>query len=337
MVVSVLIPTYRRLEFLKRAVADVRLQTYKDWELVVSDDEIGDNETWRWLTQEALRDSRIKIVKNMQDRHGQVFNVNNGLRVCRGEWIKLLFDDDRMLPNCLEEMVGVTHRIEPYEVATGGEVVMIGCRAQKWRNGQFVGDEVDFTIGSTQSNRDATINIVDQSDCRRAICMYDRWNGRTPTHMLIRRSAIESGALMPEDGRYYVPVDIVWFARILAHGSYAMTDRVLVGQCEGEVESITSGAKSNEFALDAELKKAYSDIFESMPIEERQSLSVGDVISEINGIRGIYHIKCCHWLGGIKMILKSIGINRGALLVLRWLLQESFPKHFSATKRIVIC
>ena len=107
MFVSVLIPTYRRLELLKRAIADVRSQTYEDWELVISDDEVGDNETWQWLTREMSNDPRIRIIKNLQNKHGQVFNVNNGLKVCKGEWIKPFFDDDRMNRDCLEKMVGM--------------------------------------------------------------------------------------------------------------------------------------------------------------------------------------------------------------------------------------
>ena len=44
MLVSVLIPTYKRLQFLKCAVEDVLVQTFKDWEIVVSDDEVGEGE-----------------------------------------------------------------------------------------------------------------------------------------------------------------------------------------------------------------------------------------------------------------------------------------------------
>ena len=44
MKVSVAMPTYKRLPQLKRAVDDVLSQTYKDWELVISDDEEGEGE-----------------------------------------------------------------------------------------------------------------------------------------------------------------------------------------------------------------------------------------------------------------------------------------------------
>lgn len=140
MLISVLIPTYRRLALLKRAVEDVFRQTYKNWELIISDDEPTNGETWLWLQDLADRDHRVRIVKNQSGKHGQVFNVNNGLRKCKGEWVKILFDDDRMLPECLAKMANVATRLS--------NVAMIGCRAQKWRNGCYNGDEKDIPAWS---------------------------------------------------------------------------------------------------------------------------------------------------------------------------------------------
>lgn len=317
MLVSVLVPTYKRLALLKRAVADVRAQTYNEWELIVSDDEVGEGETWQWLMQESASDSRIRVIKNLGDKHGQVFNVNNGLRVCKGEWIKPLFDDDRMLPNCLERMVSVAEKLS--------DAAMIGCRAQKWRDGQYVGDEKDFAHGE--------VDVIRSVDAQRAILMYDRWNGRTPTHMMIRKDAIDAGAYMPTDERYKIPVDWVWFARILAHGDYAMMRDVLVHQREGEVSSITGGARNDEIGVDRELFMAYLDIYNESSYGVKRRLSWRWVESEINGVRGIYHLKCGRIKQGLCMVGKMLSSFHGTIMTGRWLLQETFPSHFPATKR----
>lgn len=44
--ISVAIPTYRRLPMLRRAIESVFAQTYADWEVVISDDEAPSGETW---------------------------------------------------------------------------------------------------------------------------------------------------------------------------------------------------------------------------------------------------------------------------------------------------
>jgi len=317
MLVSVLIPTYKRLQFLKRAVEDVFAQIFSDWEIVVSDDEVGEGETWKWLKEVAAKDQRIRIFKNDGPKHGQVFNVNNGLKECRGDWIKVLFDDDRMLPECLEKMLAAARRVPG--------VAMIGCRAQKWRNGVHVGDEKDFAKGD--------IDVISKDDCQMAVLKFDRWNGRTPTHMLIRNDAIRAGALMPEDGRYNVPVDVVWFSKILNVGSYVMMRDVLVQQREGEVASVTSGARADEQNLDKELFLAYRDVYDALHQAKKKCITWRAVEGEINGIRGIYHLKCGRFGLGLKMILKMLKSIRAPFLTLRWLLQESFPGHFPATNR----
>lgn len=324
--ISIAIPTYKRLRFLKRAVEDVYSQTYADWELVISDDEEGgETETWQWLKELAAKDPRVRIFKNKRTKHGQAWNLNNALLNCRGEWIKPFYDDDRMLPECLEKMVGACERCKSQ---TNLNVVLIGCRAQKWRNGKYAGDEKDFCRGG--------IDVIKQMDAQRAICMYDRWNGRTPMHMLMRLDLIEKGALMPEEVPYKVPVDTVWFAKMLQHGDYAMMRDVLVCQCEGEVASITGGARADESALDLELFAAYRDVYEMIPRRNRRGLTWRAVESQINGIRGIYHCSQHRFGKGMSMLLKSFKSIRGTFLTLRWFIQELLAPHCSASRRFCI-
>src|SRR5262245_58126894 len=99
--ISVAVPTYRRLRMLRRAVESVFAQTFTDWELVVSDDEVPSGETWRFLNKLASSDRRVRPIKNGSPR-GAAFNHSSALRAARGEWIKILEDDDVLKPDCLE-------------------------------------------------------------------------------------------------------------------------------------------------------------------------------------------------------------------------------------------
>jgi len=318
--ISVLIPTYKRLPFLKRAVSSVFSQTYVDWELVISDDEADEGETWQWLKELSAHNSKVRIIKNAGPKHGQVYNVNNGLRECRGDWIKILFDDDGILPDCLSKMMRVVDRTT--------SAVMIGCRAQQWRNGVYCGDEKNYASSSC--------DLIRSPDCRLAILKFDRWNGRTPTHMLMRRTVVDRNVLMLDEGGLRLAVDWTWFARILDHGDYAMMGDVLVQQREGEVSSLTGEVRDDAACLDRELSVAYKLILDGMSAHLQRRISYANVKAELNGIRGIYHLRCRRYSLGLKMIMKSLANWKGPLLTLRWLLQETFPGRFSATKRMAI-
>jgi glycosyltransferase involved in cell wall biosynthesis len=87
-VVSVLIPTRRRPELLRRALASVMAQTHPHWEALVIDD--GEGEGLAAL--QRLGDPRVKGWSN--PGRGQVEARNAALAQARGEVIALLDDDD---------------------------------------------------------------------------------------------------------------------------------------------------------------------------------------------------------------------------------------------------
>jgi glycosyltransferase involved in cell wall biosynthesis len=106
--VSVCVPTYNGAAYLKECLASIQAQTFGDFEVVITDDASGD-ETIAIATEFARRDGRFRIHPNHQ-RLGLVGNWNQSIRLARGEWIKLVFQDDLLLPDCLERMVAVAQR-----------------------------------------------------------------------------------------------------------------------------------------------------------------------------------------------------------------------------------
>jgi glycosyltransferase involved in cell wall biosynthesis len=62
--ITVAIPTHRRLPLLRRAVESVFAQTFVDWEMVVSDNETPSGETWTFLNSVARADARIRPINN---------------------------------------------------------------------------------------------------------------------------------------------------------------------------------------------------------------------------------------------------------------------------------
>jgi glycosyltransferase involved in cell wall biosynthesis len=98
--VSVIIPTYRRPEALKRAVCSVLTQTYKNLELIVVDDNNPGDE-YRIETERVMsefNDARLKYLKHEMNRNGAAAR-NTGIRYSTGIYITFLDDDDEFLPD----------------------------------------------------------------------------------------------------------------------------------------------------------------------------------------------------------------------------------------------
>jgi glycosyltransferase involved in cell wall biosynthesis len=78
--------------------------------VLVQDDDSNDG-TCEIAREFAGCDTRFRIQKNPR-RLGLVGNWNACVQQARGEWIKFVFQDDLLLPGCLERMLAVAERTE---------------------------------------------------------------------------------------------------------------------------------------------------------------------------------------------------------------------------------
>jgi glycosyltransferase involved in cell wall biosynthesis len=101
--VSVCIPTYNGLQYLKECIDSAIGQTYSNIEIVICDDCSTDG-TWDLVNTYAAKDNRIKAFRNDKNL-GLVGNWNKCIGLVKGEWIKFLFQDDYLDTDCIAEMV----------------------------------------------------------------------------------------------------------------------------------------------------------------------------------------------------------------------------------------
>lgn len=104
--VTVCIPTYNGSQYLPKCLDSVLSQSDSGFEVLIVDDQSSDN-TWEMLNQYAAKDNRIRLFRNEQNL-GLVGNWNRCLELARGEWIKFVFQDDWLAPNCIERMVSAS-------------------------------------------------------------------------------------------------------------------------------------------------------------------------------------------------------------------------------------
>ena len=96
MKISIAIPTWefngRGSEYLNDLLRTIQIQSYKDFEVCISDHSI-DNEVVKELKQ---FEGKFKIVysKNENDRGNGPANTNKAIEMCSGDIIKVMFQDD---------------------------------------------------------------------------------------------------------------------------------------------------------------------------------------------------------------------------------------------------
>jgi glycosyltransferase involved in cell wall biosynthesis len=101
-IVSVVLPTFNRLEFLQPAIESVYAQTFADWELIIADDG-SDLETRQYL-QSLATDPRV-IVEWLSHSGKPSVVRNAAVKKAAGEYVAFLDSDDLWAPRKLERQV----------------------------------------------------------------------------------------------------------------------------------------------------------------------------------------------------------------------------------------
>ena len=111
--VSIIIPTYNRVEFLAISVNSVLNQTFTDFELIISDDASTDN-TRQYV--KSISDPRVKYICNDKNL-GIAATRNNALTSSEGQYIAFLDDDDEWFEDKLTLQIDKIKECPPQ---TGG-------------------------------------------------------------------------------------------------------------------------------------------------------------------------------------------------------------------------
>lgn len=101
--VSILIPVFNRQQFIAECIRSALNQTFKNIEVVVVDN-ASDDGTWEICQKFSAIDNRVRIFRNDTN----IGPVRNWLRCgeeAKGEFVKILFSDDTLEPNCIKEML----------------------------------------------------------------------------------------------------------------------------------------------------------------------------------------------------------------------------------------
>ena len=125
--VSIGMPVYNGENYIERAISSILAQTYKDFELIISDNASTDK------TQEICkmfvgRDNRVRYHRNSKNI-GAARNYNIVFRLSRGKYFKWAAHDDELAPAFLEDAVNVLEKNKDV-VLTQSEVNIINEKSE---------------------------------------------------------------------------------------------------------------------------------------------------------------------------------------------------------------
>jgi glycosyltransferase involved in cell wall biosynthesis len=103
--VSICIPTYNGEEYIEESIQSAISQTYPNLEIIVSDDASKDDTLA--IIERFKSKTKIPISIVHHNPQGIGANWNNCIIHSKGDYIKFLFQDDVLLPNCIETMMAM--------------------------------------------------------------------------------------------------------------------------------------------------------------------------------------------------------------------------------------
>lgn len=105
--VTVVVCMYNSSKTVIETLESVRLQTYKNVELIISDDDSRDDSVQickKWVEDNKDHFQRSLIITHTPNT-GTASNMNRAIKASKGEWIKGIAADDKLLPNCISDFV----------------------------------------------------------------------------------------------------------------------------------------------------------------------------------------------------------------------------------------
>ncbi len=105
--ISVVVITYNSAAFVRETLDSIHAQSYRNLELIISDDCSKDNTVdvcSEWVEQHKDRFVDCKII-SVEQNTGVSANINRGFRAAKGVYIKDIAGDDLLLSDCIEKNV----------------------------------------------------------------------------------------------------------------------------------------------------------------------------------------------------------------------------------------
>lgn len=238
--VSVIIPTYNRPDYLKQAIASAIKQTYQNIEIIVSDNCSPENPQ---ALVASFGDSRIRFWRH-QENVGMLANQQHAFKMAQGKYVASLHDDDIWNEDFLAKLVP--------SLEASSELILAFCD-------QYIidADSIINNIGTEENTRGYKrdklakgihqpfykIGLVDKSIPTAASCV-------------IRNNVVDWDSIPPEVGGMW-DLYLTYLCCISGYGAYYYPERLTRYRAHEQTDTMLSGSRD----VQAKIRKAKSEMF----------------------------------------------------------------------------
>lgn len=167
MLVSVIIPTYNRADYLRDAVESALAQTFRNFEILIVDDGSTD------CTSEVAASYRGKARYLTQQNSGPAAARNNGIRNAAGRYIAFLDSDDVWLPEMLSRQISMFQANPTAGLAATGYRLM---DAEQQISDAIIMDRKELEAarkGDHYKNFFATSGVMVKKECFQSVGLFN--------------------------------------------------------------------------------------------------------------------------------------------------------------------
>ncbi|MEA5550927.1 glycosyltransferase family 2 protein [Anabaena cylindrica UHCC 0172] len=238
--VSVIIPTYNRMGYLKQAISSAVTQTYQNIEIIVSDNCSPENPQF---LVESFADSRIKFYRH-QENLGMLTNQMNAFSMARGKYVASLHDDDIWHEDFLAKL------IPPLEA--NSDLVLAFCDqyiidTQSKINAVITEENTRYykrdQIASGIYEDFVEIGLIDKSIPTAAACV-------------IRNGLIDWNLIPAEVGGMW-DLYLTYLCCVSGYAAYYCSEKLTYYREHEQTDTMLSGRRN----MQAKIRKAKSEIF----------------------------------------------------------------------------
>lgn len=139
--VSIIIPCYNHQDYLESCLESILRQSYSEIELIIIDDCSRDNSVKK-IEQNLgqLQEKCVRVEFRMHDvNKGITKTLNEGLKVAKGKYIKILASDDMIHPESISTLVDSMEHNENYDMI--------------FSNGQYISEECSYAEALLLNNK----------------------------------------------------------------------------------------------------------------------------------------------------------------------------------------
>jgi len=168
--VTVIIPTRSRIQYLLRALNSVKSQSYENWEVIVVND---DGEKLDSVINQYTDDIRFKFLQH-PFRMGPGAARNTALRVAQGEIVCYLDDDDIYLNHHISDLVSAIGKEDIDVACTLGDVVLEDAQTNEVLERRSPFDDIDVSLeGMHVTNSIDIVSCAHKIACVEEVGYFD--------------------------------------------------------------------------------------------------------------------------------------------------------------------